>query len=311
MTKSHYDTLGIDKDATPRDIKKAYRVLSLKYHPDHNSDTEAHENMAKINEAYATLNDESSRAEYDNKQNRNVPNMNDMFGNQNMHNGIPPEMANIFNNLFNNQMFNGMNGTTQFFQTSRDGRSYQQTFHRQQKPNPIEIQITLNIVECYNGKEVIVNFPKWTIMNNIKVSENTKIVINIPPGVSESDNITFENQGHILNDNLKGDIIVKFNIINNTEFKRVGKDLHIKRVISLKESLCGFNTTFTHLNGKMMSIKNVSHNNGVIVTNGYKKIATGLGMNTSNGVGNLVIEFEVEFPNTLSDDQINSIEKIL
>ncbi len=61
----------------------------------------------------------------------------------------------------------------------------------------------------------------------------------------------------------------------------------------------------------MMSMKNVSHNNGVIVTNGYKKRATGLGMNTSNGVGNLVIEFEVEFPNTLSDDQINSIEKIL
>lgn len=311
MTKSHYDILGIDKDATSKDIKKAYRQLSLKYHPDHNSHDEAHEMMTKINDAYTTLSDESSRIEYDCERNGRAPNINDIFGNQNSHNGMPREMADIFNNLFNNQMFNGMSGTTQFFQTSRDGRRYQQTFQHQQKPNPIEIQITLNIIECYNGKEVVVNFPKWTIMNNTKVTENTKIVINIPPGVSEDDNITFENQGHILNNELKGDIIVKFNIINNTEFTRIGNDLHIKRTIQLKEALCGFDTTFTHLNGKIMSMKNISRNNGVIVTNGYKKIATGLGMKTTNGAGNLVVEFDVEFPNILSDDQIDGIEKLL
>lgn len=310
MAKTHYDILGVDENASSKDIKKAYRQLSLKHHPDHNSDNNAHDMMTKINDAYTTLIDDEKRKEYDDERNGRIPHVNNLFGSQNTH-GMPPEMANIFNSVFGQQMFNGTQGNNvHFFQTNGNGRTFQHTF-KQHKPSPMEIQITLNIIECYNGKEVTVNFPRWTIINNTKVTEQSKIVINIPPGVSENDTITFEKQGHSINEDLKGDIIVKFNIINNTEFKRIGNDLHIKRVITLKESLCGFNTTFTHLNGKTMSMKNVSQNNGVIVTQGYKKIASGLGMKTSNGVGNLVIEFDVEFPNTLTDEQIEVIEKIL
>mgnify|MGYP003705849883 FL=1 len=311
MTKTHYDILGIDENASSKDIKRAYRQLSLKYHPDHNSDHSANEMMAKINEAYSTLNDDEKRKEYDDERHGRIPHVNNIFRNQTTHGGMPPEMANIFNSVFGQQMFNGMHGNNvHFFQTNGNGTSFQHTF-REHKPSPMEIQITLNIHECYNGKEVKVNFPRWTIVNNTKVTEQTSIVINVPPGISENDTITFEKQGHSINENLKGDIIVKFNIINNTEFKRIGNDLHIKRVITLKEALCGFNTTFTHLNGKTMSMKNISQNNGVIVIPGYKKVASGLGMKTSNGVGNLVIEFDVDFPNTLSNEQIEAIEKIL
>jgi DnaJ-class molecular chaperone len=307
MTKTHYDRLGVDENASDKDIKKAYRKLSLRYHPDHNSDKNAHDVMTEINEAYTTLNDDDKRKEYDDKRNGRSPNTEHLFRSRSSH-GMPPEMADIFNSVFGQQMFNGMQGNNvHFFQSNGNGRTY----HQQQKPSPMEIQITLNINECYNGKEVTVNFPRWTIMNNTKVTEQTTLVINIPPGISEKDTITFENEGHIINDSLKGDIIVKFVIINNTEFKRVGNDLHIKRVITLKEALCGFSTTFTHLNGKTMSMKNISHNDGVIVTQGYRKIATGLGMKTNNGHGNLVIEFDIDFPKSLTDDQINSISKIL
>lgn len=324
MSKTHYDILGLDENASSKDIKKAYRQLSLKYHPDHNTNSDAHEMMTKVNEAYNILGDAEKRKEYDDERNGKIPTMPNIFGNTRTNttthtmNGFTPEMSEMFNNIFGNQMFNSMGGNSNanihFFQTGGNGGG---TFHRvfqqqqQQKPSPIEIQITLNIYECYTGKEVTVNFPRWTIMNNTKVTENTKIVVNIPPGVSENDKITFEKQGHSINENLKGDIIVKFIVINNTEFKRIGNDLHIKRTITLKDALCGFSTTFTHLNGKTMSMKNVSKNNGVIVTPGYKKIASGLGMNTSNGVGNLVIEFEIEFPKTLSDEQIDEISKNL
>lgn len=310
MTNTHYDILGVDEKASSKDIKKAYRQLSLKYHPDHNSDNSAHEMMTKINEAYTILIDEEKRSEYDDKRNGRIPHINNIFENQNTH-GMPPEMANIFSSVFNQQMFNGLKGSNvHFFHTNGNTNTFRHSF-REQKPSPMEIQITLNIHECYNGKEVTVNFPRWTIINNTKVTEQSKIVINVPPGVCEKDIITFQNEGHSINDNVKGDIIVKFNIINNTEFKRIGNDLHIKRTISLKESLCGFTTTFTHINGKTMSMKNISQNDGIIITPGYKKIASGLGMKTSNGVGNLVIEFDVEFPKTLTNEQIDTISKIL
>lgn len=67
MSKNYYESLGIDKGASQDDIKKAFRKLSMKYHPDHNPDNEeAEEKFKEINEAYSTLSDPNKRKEYDN-----------------------------------------------------------------------------------------------------------------------------------------------------------------------------------------------------------------------------------------------------
>ena len=67
--KKYYEILGVDKNSSSKDIKKAYRSLSMKYHPDHNSDSNATEKMAEINEAYETLSDDNKKQEYDNQTN--------------------------------------------------------------------------------------------------------------------------------------------------------------------------------------------------------------------------------------------------
>ena len=67
-----YDILGIDKNATQNDIKKAYRALSLKWHPDKNNNSEEScEKFKQISEAYQTLSDSGKREEYDNRDNIN------------------------------------------------------------------------------------------------------------------------------------------------------------------------------------------------------------------------------------------------
>ena len=67
MSTNYYKILGVDNNATSAEIKKAYRVLSLKYHPDRNSSAEAKERFQEINEAYETLGDEQLRNQYNNK----------------------------------------------------------------------------------------------------------------------------------------------------------------------------------------------------------------------------------------------------
>ena len=87
---SYYDILGISTDATDADVKKAYRTLSLKYHPDRNPSEEAKEKIQKINEAYETLGDPALRKQYDTKD---AVNENLNFGNADQFNDI--------NNIFN------------------------------------------------------------------------------------------------------------------------------------------------------------------------------------------------------------------
>ena len=66
MAKDYYETLGVDKDATGSEIKKAYRKLAVKYHPDKNQDDpEAEEKFKEISAAYEVLSDEDKRAKYD------------------------------------------------------------------------------------------------------------------------------------------------------------------------------------------------------------------------------------------------------
>ena len=97
-------------------------------------------------------------------------------------------------------------------------------------------------------------------------------------------------------------------IINNTDFKRNGIDLIIERKISLKEALCGFSFVLKYINGKTYTINN---NPGSIVTPSYFKSIPNMGLTRENHTGNLIITFEVVFPEVLNMEQINKLKDIL
>ena len=98
-------------------------------------------------------------------------------------------------------------------------------------------------------------------------------------------------------------------ISNDTEFKRQGLDLVYKKTVTLKESLCGFEFDINHINGKILSFKNVT--NPFIIRPGFRKVIPEFGMKRDNNTGNLIIEFDIVFPDSLTQDVITKLSEIL
>lgn len=310
-----YEALGINQDANESEIKKAYRSMSLKYHPDRNSTEEATSKIQQINEAYETLGDSQKKQQYDHELKYGMPG--GMPGGMAFHFGGMPfghmntmdEFSDI-NNIFN-MMFNGGGGggggMPQGFRVFHsNGGPFQQHI---QKPEVIHKQIQITMEQSYQGCTIPVDIERMVINNNVRATELEKILVNIPKGVDENDTLVLENKGHSINNMVHGDIKITFQITNTTQFKRRGADLVYSKKLSLKEALCGFSFEMTHLNGKKLCIN--TKNSPTVIKPNYKKTIPNMGMVRENGSGNMIIEFEVEFPEMLTGEQMAVIEAAL
>ena len=144
------------------------------------------------------------------------------------------------------------------------------------------------------------------------MTEIEKMTIDIPKGINESEIIIKRGCGNAVNDQIVGDLKLIVNIKENKYFQRLGNDLIYQRKISLKEALCGFSFEIKHLNGKNIQMNNTV--NSTVVKPGFKKIVPGLGMireDQYKTVGNLIIEFEIEFPDVLSNETVQLLKDIL
>ena len=309
-----YGVLGVSKDASDSEIKKAYRALSLKYHPDRNSDPEAKSKFQEISAAYETLSDPAKKMQYEAERNGMH------FGGGG--GGMPMDGFADINNIFE-MMFNGMppgmgmhrmgsmgpdihifNGGMQFGHGGPGN-----IFHALNKPPPIIKNIIISLNQSYTGVTVPIEIDRWIIQMNAKVFEKETIYINIPAGIDENEMIIMRDRGNIVNDQLKGDIKICIQIEKHPHYERVGMDIIYKKKITLKESLCGFSFDIIHLSGQNLCLNN--NTNKTIIRPNYKKVIPQLGMNRDGNVGNLIIAFDVEFPESLNEDQICELEKIL
>ena len=316
MSKTHYDTLGISRDASEKEIKQAFRAMSMKYHPDKvvSKDAEEQEQatnkMQKINEAYEILSDESSKQMYNMELDGGShggpfpggPFRGGPFpggGMQFMHMGgpggvqfmnmggqMPPDIGNIFEMLFSN------NGMPNVFT------------HMRGPPPAISKTIEITLAQAYTGCSVPFEIERWVQQGDLKITETETITLNIPAGVDTNVNLCINGKGNAFSDALRGDVNLTIQITNNTLFQRKGNDLHFKKQITLKEALCGFQSQFVHLNGKTMVLNNTS----TIIFNGAKKNIIGLGMTPE---GSLIIEFDVVFPTELTQEQKDALTNIL
>ncbi len=105
-----------------------------------------------------------------------------------------------------------------------------------------------------------------------------------------------------------GDVKVFIKIINDTGFIRNGLDLTLNKTITLKEALCGFSFDLKYIDGRTFKI-----NNGVgnIITNNYNKVINKMGLMRDEHVGNLIINFTIEYPTDLTSEQIDGLGNIL
>jgi DnaJ family protein B protein 4 len=306
--ETYYDILGVSKDANDNEIKKAFRALSLKYHPDRNPTEDTTEKFQKIGEAYEVLSDPEKRNQYDNESN-GIP-----FGMPFTHMDSMNEFQDM-NNIFN-MMFGGMGGPgmpgmggpgIRIFHSGGMGGG-PQFFQQFQKPAPLSKTVNITLNQCYDGGSIPVEIERFVVNNGIKYTETVTLNIPIPKGIHEKNGIIIENEGNCVND-LKGDVKLSFKIDEHPLFKRRENDLIYKKKISLKEALCGFSFELQHLNGKMLFLNNKS--NRTIITPDTKKTIPNLGIENEGKTGNLIIEFVIDFPINLSEEQMNTISSVL
>jgi DnaJ-class molecular chaperone len=230
------------------------------------------------------------------------------------------DINNIFNMMFGGGipgMGNGMGGgmhsggpNIRVFHSGGPGINiHTQMFHQVQKPEPIVKQIQVTLEQSFTGFNMPLDIERFNIDNNVRTVEKETMYLNIPPGIDNNETIVVGDKGHCINGQVRGDVRIQVQLVNNTPFKRQGTDLIYSKKISLKEALCGFVFEIDHLNGKRLALNNI-HNPTVIKPN-FKKMVQGMGMTRENSTGNLIIEFEIEFPESLTSEQIAKLNEVL
>jgi DnaJ-class molecular chaperone len=323
MADNFYKILGVDEKASREEIKKSYRTLQMKYHPDKNNNSQDANNMTqKLNEAYETLGDDEKREEYDMTRNNpfakggsnvdvqmdDIINM--MFGGMGGMGGIPG-----FQGMGGMQGMHGIPGMggfhmgglppgakIHFFQGGQPIN-----FQQLQKPQSINKNIIIKLSQVLTGANIPLEIERWITEHGMKVFESETIYVTIPKGVDDGEMIVLKDKGNVLNENCKGDIKIFVKIENDSIFKRVGLDLVLEKNITLKEALCGFSFEITYINGKSYTLNN---NAGNIIPHGFRKVIPNMGLERDQHKGNMIVMFNVQFPEKLSESVITSLKNI-
>ncbi|KAJ5080478.1 DNAj-like-2 isoform a-related [Anaeramoeba ignava] len=337
----YYDILEISPSATQDEIRKAYRKLALKYHPDRNPD--GTEQFKKIGEAYEVLSDPEKRETYDKHGKEGLDNSG----------GINP--FDLFSELFNRKRRNDGpqrgNDIIRHFPVSLEdlyqGKTLKISINHMvicpdckgkgsTKPEEVRKcnacgghgiqvgyqqigigfirQFTQACTTCNGTGEIFPEHLKCSRCNGKKViEENKKVEAFIQKGMEDGEEVTIHGEGDQHPNGMAGDLILILQEKDHQFFHRKGNDLFFSHKISLYEALCGYVINITHLDGRKLRI--TSAENDVIKPRSVRGIK-GQGMpkkDKSFEFGNLLIEFEVEFPpkNSLNQKRIELLEKVL
>ena len=230
MAKSLYETLGVSENATAAEIKKAYRSLAKKYHPDMNKSPEAEEKFKEINAAYEVLGDEEKKAQYDTYGDN-------MFGGQNFHDFARGQGAGVDINDILRQMFSqggggfgssGFGGG--FSQGGFGGFGSQGGFGGAGFGQP-DLDISANLTIDFNT--AVLGGTK-----NISINNET-FDIKIPEGISDGQKIRAKGKGKQAQGYPRGDLIITLKVQESAEYERDGDDLVKSFDLPLKTAMFG------------------------------------------------------------------------
>jgi DnaJ-class molecular chaperone len=275
-----YEILEVPETSSIDEIKKSYRRLSMMYHPDKNKNNpDSTSKFQKISEAYETLGDHEKKREYDSMRRNPFINMSN-----NAQNPMEDILANLFGGgmpFGHMQSFGPQFGSNvRIFHNGMpvNGDGFMQ---RLQKPTPIIKHLVVPIDKILTGTTIPINIDRWVIQDENKVFENETVYVTVPK------------------------LFIK--IENNTEFQRVGLDLIYEKTISVKEALCSFSFELKYITGKVYTINNSLGN---IINHGYRKIIPNMGFSRDQHIGNLIISFNVKFPDKLTEETIEKLKII-
>ena len=288
----YYKTLGVPKNASQEDIKKAYRKLARKFHPDVNpNDKEAHKKFQQINEANEVLSDTEKRKKYD-QYGENWKHA-DQYeqARQQQQQGGGGFGGGGFGNFGGGEYTYSSEdegGFSDFFESlfggGRGRRS--QAKYRGQDYNA-ELQLTLTDAYTTHKQTITIN------------GKNVRITI--PAGVENGQQIKLKGYGSPgANGGPSGDLFITFVITNNTGFKREGNDLYKTQDVDLYTALLGGEKTIDTLSGKIKLKLNPETQNGTKI----RLKGKGFPVYKKEGQsGDLYITWDVKLPTHLTDKQ--------
>ncbi|XP_076945754.1 uncharacterized protein LOC143616944 [Bidens hawaiensis] len=305
MGVDYYNILKVTRTATESDIKKSYKKLAMKWHPDKNisvNDKVAESKFKQISEAYYVLSDPKKRQIYD------------LYGEEGLKSGLNDDMgvANTkpgsrfrFDPRDADQIFE------EFFYGADSGRGVTGLDLKNiKKAETVENKLSCGLEELYKGSKRKMQISRIVLDDTGKPGTLEEILtIHIKPGWKKGTKITFPEKGNQEAGAAPGDLIFVIDEKPHDTFKRDGNDLVFTKRISLLEALTGKTIKVTTLDGRNLVVPITD-----IIKPGHEEVIQNEGMPISKEPGkkgNLRIKIDIKFPSRLSSEQKSDLKRVL
>ncbi len=300
MHKDYYKILGIPRNATQEEIKKAYRRLVLKYHPDRNKTKEAEEKFKEINEAYAVLGDPEKRRQYDAM---GAASFHQQYSTEDIFRNF--DVGDLFKDLgFSTDdlfsfLFGHKRGVSGHFRYHTGSFGYEHPRSSPVKGPDLIYEMAISLEEAAKGGEKTIAYERS--------GKQEKIVVRIPPGVKDGQKLRLAGKGEFGPTGLAGDLYIKIRLMPHPIFKREGDDLYIDKTITFSQAALGTKVHVPTLEGKTLEVKippgTQSHTKLRLRGHGMPRLRAG-------GRGDLFVRVIVQIPRYLTEEQRRLIEEL-
>jgi curved DNA-binding protein len=292
--KDYYKILGVERNASEEDIRKAYRKLAMKYHPDRNpNDKQAEEHFKEINEAYQVLSDSTKRTHYDrlgsdysNWQQRGAPG----DFNWDQYGGFPGGTRVEYGDL--DDLFSSAGGFSDFFRTifGRGAEGVGTGTRARQQPQGYQQELEITLDEAYNGTTRLLQ------------TDGKQKQVRIPPGVRTGSKVRVAGAGP------NGlDLYLIVDVQDDKRFERRGNDLHTAATVNVFTALLGGEAEVETLSGKIKL--NVPA--GTQPEQVFRLAGRGMpSVKNANEKGDLYVRLKVQIPKYLSPKQRELLEEV-
>ena len=280
MKRDYYEILGVDRSVSESDLKKAFKRLAIKYHPDKNpGNKEAEEKFKEAAEAYEVLSDQAKRQTYDQFGHQGV---NSNFGQSGFQN---VDINDIFNNIFGDEIFGDIFGDI----FGRAGT------RRPPRGRNIQMAYEMTLEEAVFGKDVEIRLP----------NSNKKVSVNIPAGVDTGNKIRLSGEGEPSQyGGENGDLFIVVQVSKHELLEREGNHLYCEVPIRVDQAILGSEIEIPTLTKKVLLKIPSETQTGKV----FKLRDMGAGSLRGKTTGDLFVRVVVETPSKLSPKQKKSIQ---